>query len=41
MEIVKPLEESGLLIRVVTKKVKNKVKTKKRVSWNFIGLFKC
>ena len=30
MEIVKPLEESGLLIRVVTKKSKNKAKERKR-----------
>ena len=30
MEIVKPLEESGLLIRVVTKKSKNKAKEQKR-----------
>ena len=30
MEIVKPLEESGLLIRVFTKKSKNKAKEQKR-----------
>ena len=30
MEIVKPLEESGLLIRVVTKKSKSKAKEQKR-----------
>ena len=35
MEIVKPLEESGLLIRVVTKKVKNKAKEQKR---GFLGI---
>ena len=35
MEIVKPLEESGLLIRVITKKVKNKAKEQKR---GFLGI---
>ena len=39
MEIVKPLEESGLLIRVVTKKSKNKAKNKKEGFLEFYWAF--
>ena len=41
MEIVKSLEESGLLIRSVSETTKNEAKgTKRRISWNRIRHFK-
>ena len=42
MEIVKSLEESGLLIRSVSETTKNEAKgTKRKISSNLIRHFKC
>ena len=41
MKIVKSHEESGLLIKGISKTIKMKQKEKTRISWNVIRHFRC
>ena len=41
IKIVKSLEESGLLIKGVSERIKMKKKTRSKISWNVIRHFRC
>ena len=41
MKIFKLLEESGLLTKCVSQRIKRKQNNKKRISWNAIRDFRC
>ena len=41
MKIVKSLEDSGLLIKGVSKTIKSEAEEQKEISWNFMRQFRC